>query len=296
MERELDLLNRIVPSGSRQITREWEVKPGGQPVSNSFDVPCRWVCRLQVQEKVGSNWRDKEPATGVLIGPRHVLTAAHLLDPYYKQKAGQWRVLVYPGFDGSQHLGEEISARIKVSRGWEAGTKEAGDLGAYDFGMVFLPGDVSTKKPKELGGLPLGYWGSPTSGHKTVFAPLEATFLESKTIHTAGYPRGQKKILWAGTGTLSNVFLRIKDKIQNKRGMDHNAMESLGEDARGMSGGPVWLSRGAIRYLVGINSSITPVEHVDEKTRTKRKFWRGRAARVTIELFEEVIDWMHANP
>jgi hypothetical protein len=206
-------------------------------------------------------------------------------------------VLVYPGFDGSRYLGEEISARIRVSRGWEAGTKEAGDLGAYDFGMVFLASDdVTTKNRKELGGQPLGYWGSPTSGHKTVFAPLEATSLESKTVDTAGYPRGKKKTMWAGTGALSNVFIRIKDKIRTKRGMDHDAMESLGEDARGMSGGPVWLSRGAIRYLIGINSRITPVEHVNEKTRTKRKFWRAHSARTTIELFEEVIDWMHLKP
>ena len=296
MEREIELLDRIVPSGSRQSPREWEFESGGKMVSNSFDVPYRWVCRLQVREKGPSGWRNKEPATGVLIGPRHVLTTAHLLDPYYKQRAGQWQVLVYPGFNGSRRLGEEISTDIKVSRGWEAGTKEAGDLGAYDFAMVFLPGDISTKRPKELGGKPLGYWGSPTSGHKTVFAPLEATSLESKTVDTAGYPRGKKKTMWAGTGALSNVFIRIKDKIRTKRGMDHDAMESLGEDARGMSGGPVWLSRGAIRYLIGINASITPVDHVDEKTRTRRKYWGGHAARVTIELFEEVIDWMHTNP
>jgi len=297
IERELDRLNRINPSGSQQYSREWEFKPSGQTVANSFDVPYRWVCRLKVQEKGASGWRDKEPATGVLIGPRHVLTAAHLLDPYYKQRAGQWRVLVYPGFDGSRHLGEEISTNIKVGRGWEAGTKEAGDLGAYDFGMVFLPGDISTRKRKELGGKPLGYWGNPTSGHKTVFAPLDAVSLESKTVYSAGYPRGQKKILWVGTGALSNVLIRIKDKIERyKRGMDHNAMESLGEEARGMSGGPVWLKRRSTRYLVGINASITPVEHIDEKSRTRRKFWRGHAARVTLELFEEVIDWMHAEP
>src|SRR5512139_1429780 len=120
IERELDRLNRINPSGSQQYSREWEFKPSGNTVSNSFDVPYRWVCRLQVQEKGASGWRDKEPATGVLIGPRHVLTAAHLLDPYYQQRAGQWQMLVYPGFDGSRHLGEEISTHIKVSRGWEA--------------------------------------------------------------------------------------------------------------------------------------------------------------------------------
>jgi V8-like Glu-specific endopeptidase len=297
IQRELELLNQIVPERSQQTPREWEFKPGGQTVSNSFDVPYRCVCRLQVQEKGASGWRDKEPATGVLVGPRHVLTAAHLLDPYYQQRAGQWQVRVYPGFDGSRHLGEEISTRIKVSKGWEAGTKEAGDLGAYDFGMVFLPGDISTKKPKELGGKSLGYWGNPTNGYKTVFAPLDAATLESKTVYSAGYPRGRKKAMWVGTGTLSNVLIRIKDKIERyKRGMDHNAMETLGEEARGMSGGPVWLKRGSTRYLIGVNSSITPVEHVDEKSGTRRKFWRGHAARVTIELFEEVIEWMHAEP
>ena len=83
MEREFEVLNLAALPGSQQPLREWEVKPGGQAVSDSFDIHYRWVCRLQVQEKVGSNWKDKEPATGVLIGPRHVLTTAHLLDPYW---------------------------------------------------------------------------------------------------------------------------------------------------------------------------------------------------------------------
>lgn len=303
IEREVELQNAAEPLAprERETTREFEIKPNGQKVTDSFNVPFRWVCRLQVEERtaIGVAWREQEPATGVLIGPRHVLTAAHLLDPYYqKVSTGLVQVKVRPGFDGSRHLGEEISTDLRVSKGWLAGKKDPMDKGAYDYGMVILPSDsISTKSRKELMGKPLGYWGHPTRGHKTVFAPLNAEFLESKTVHSAGYPKGMKRMMWVGSGTLSNVLLRRGDKVvKYKRGMDLSALAPLGEKAKGMSGGTIWHKVGSTRFLVGINASISEIQVGDQQTGAQSTEWLAHAARVTIELFEEVSEWMHAKP
>jgi len=292
LEREVGLLSPhalLTPSDS---AREWEAETGGQKVSNTFDVPFRWVCKLQVEESHAKGWAEMEPATGVLVGPRHVLTAAHALDPYYKKPTGQWRIIVRPAFDGSRDLGEEISSDVRVSKGWREGWKDVTDPGAYDYGMIILPSDISSKPREELKDNPLGHWGHPTLGYKTLFTPLKAEYLEGKSIYCAGYPRGMKRAMWVGSGMPSHILFRTGKKIvRRKRGMNHTALASLGEDARGMSGGPVWLKTDSTLYLVGINTSISQAL-IELEGGKQRKEWRAHAARVTIEFFNEVSEWM----
>ncbi|MGA9769542.1 MAG: serine protease [Blastocatellia bacterium] len=292
MEREMEMLGLR----DQGISYELKIKPGGQTVSNTFDVPFRWICRLQVEVPHSKGWEQKEPGTGVLVGPRHVLTAAHVVDPYNKLPAGQWRVIARLAFDGSRDLGEEISSKAYVSKGWQAKKKDALDPGAYDYAMIILPGDITSKPRKELGNKPLGYWGQSTVDYKTVFAPLKAESLEAKFIYCAGYPRGVKRAMWVGAGKLSNILFRTGTKIvRRKRGMNHDAMTSLAEDAHGMSGGPVWYSD-SVPCLVGINNTISQIPEADPDGKIIRKRWQAHAARVTIEFFNEVSEWIKANP
>ncbi|GEM19768.1 hypothetical protein NONS58_11640 [Nitrosococcus oceani] len=219
-------------------------------------------------------------------------------------------VEVLPAYDGSDSLGSYSSVSdLEVSKGWRAGKhKKSLDNGAYDYGMVILSNDnITTDRHKALEGKPLGYWGHPSQGHKTVFAPLGIQWLQSrinKRFFTAGYHKETKRAMQVRWGNIPGSGLVVPDGqggVIPGRGMVFDALAPLEKRARGMSGGPIWYKvrskRFSTRFMVGINTSAKKdgVTEIDEKGREHKK-WQGYAARVTLEFFEEVSGWMHAKP
>lgn len=301
MEQEVERLRLDSSLTHPHITVEREVKAVGQTVPNTLDVPYRWVCKLVVEENRPKGWSGVAQGSGVLVGPCHVLTAAHTLEPYYNKPAKDWRVKIWMAFDGTRYITEEISSDVRLSEGWKTGLHKVkenlSDMGAYDYAMVILPSDISSKPRKELKNNSLGHWGHSEGGHRTVFAPLKAELLEGNAVYCAGYPKGVKRAMWVAPGNLSNVLLVSGDKVlRRKRGMNNTALASLGEDARGMSGGPVWITVKSTLCLVGINTDVSPVITSGPDGRPRGKKWIGHAARVTIELFNEVRGWMKSIP
>jgi V8-like Glu-specific endopeptidase len=66
-------------------------------VADITKIPYRWVCRIRVQAQKGHSY-----ASGILVSPWHVLTAAHAI--HFRQEPDSWRTIeVGPGFGpGSQ--------------------------------------------------------------------------------------------------------------------------------------------------------------------------------------------------
>jgi V8-like Glu-specific endopeptidase len=75
--------------------------PAADPMRAVADVtkiPFRWVCRIRVQAQKGHAY-----ASGILVSPWHVLTAAHAI--YFRQEPDAWRTIeVGPGFSPESRI------------------------------------------------------------------------------------------------------------------------------------------------------------------------------------------------
>lgn len=296
------VLLRSLARVAEAVPRSYEGKEGEiEKDPDSLKIPLRWICKLRLRgmipRKNETTKRDNF-GTGVLVGPRHVLTAAHVLEPFYTASANQITSIdVMPGYsNGTDGLGTyslNNPRNLRVSANWRD-TASAGN----DFGMIILNDDkISTDKHKGLNGRALGYWGHPTLGNCTVFSPLPAKFLiePSKPMHTAGYPTNEGKV-WSGSG---NIFNLLDPKDAPLPAFNHLILKSLGEKAKGMSGGPLWIKVDNTRFLAGLNSRIisSRVERIDKQNKKSvRTEWHGSAARLSIGTFEEIVRWMHADP
>src|SRR5438876_11418346 len=61
------------------------------PVAQAWDIPYRWICQISSRRrKDGKLLKFGPVGTGVLISPRFVLTAAHLLRDSEKDDHGRW--------------------------------------------------------------------------------------------------------------------------------------------------------------------------------------------------------------
>jgi len=62
-----------------------------RPVARAWDVPFRWICQISSrQRKNGALQRFGPAGTGLLISPRFVVTAAHLLRDSERDEHNQW--------------------------------------------------------------------------------------------------------------------------------------------------------------------------------------------------------------
>jgi len=275
----IDPAERIDRPNYLEPLREEEVPVGSKPrirVTNTLAVPYRWICQIEV------SYRDPDvryetrlaQGTGLLIGPRSVLTAAHVLSPRRgREKVDE--VIVSPARDGSgpPPLGSFEAADCKLSPNW---LKD--HSAEYDFGLIRLAKDVSTHRLKTGR---LGYWGDPQYGSGSNLRALAPAEVAGRTINVAGYPedRSPRKTLWIGTGRISGhvpeLGIREKDKL-----IRHAAPTSGGQ-----SGAPVWLYHKSAgrRDLVGVHT--TPVS---------RQGAEASAANLAIRLRPYVLDLLRS--
>jgi V8-like Glu-specific endopeptidase len=74
-------------------------------VDDTTKIPFRWVCRIRVQAHRGHSY-----ASGILVSPWHVLTAAHAIN--FRQEPDTWRTIeVAPGFSPDSNVSRK-------SNGW----------------------------------------------------------------------------------------------------------------------------------------------------------------------------------
>lgn len=238
-------------------------------VVDTIKRPFRWVCQILATRRITSAAGSERHAglspvgSGLLISPRHVLTAAHVLhcvDDSQEEQAET--VYVEPGH------GDESGnpfGRIEV-RSWVLHPKWrptiAGRKGEarHDYALITLDSPVGDKMFKALGGDPLGFWGSPAQGGNTVLDAVPtpvAVGLLGGTIVTGGYPGSAKGAMWCFTGKATTgtaeVDTRLASSGQAKTWVERNGTFHLFADAeRGQSGSPVWMLTDSKRRLVGV--------------------------------------------
>ena len=230
-----------------------------QLVSNTLPVPYRWICGLDVtfNKPYPRNWPGGfGRGTGLLVGPREVLTAAHNIYP--DGKSGPASVYVTPGRNGDLEPFGRVKA-VAYSVPANAFGKR-GILQWYDYAVVTLENAVGRQSFKALGNEPLGYWGSAKLGQATMLTALNLSFMIGKRVTVCGYPgdrcgtkpyvpktrtcskQDQASTQWVHNGVVSAM-------PKSSRRFFHTA-----DTYAGQSGSPVWIKfTNGRRYLVGVH-------------------------------------------
>ena len=223
------------------------------PISATMDVPYRWICRLTVPDTVPTE-RGYGMGTGVLVGPRHVLTAAHVLvsldDP---GKTVGSRLRVQPARNGHDKPFDEVGVQgWQVNPRWALRRRNTWHLQPqHDFALVTLKRDVSVWREARLGNCPLSYWGAPGRCGAGSVVGLGPNDVRGQDVHVTGYP-GEKPeaTLWTGRGPIT---------YDSRLGM----LLHTADTKPGQSGAPVWFVRNGVACLAGIHSGASSARAID---------------------------------
>ena len=211
------------------------------PVADTLALPYRWICRL-VAPSADPTEHGYGMGTGILIGPRHVLTAAHVLvsqkDP--RQSVGDW-LRVQPARNGTQAPLKEVGIR-----GWQVDPRWIRRVhgrwvlqSQHDYGLVTLDTDVSTWP---IGPCTLGYWGISGPCADGAGVGLSAAEVRGQGVQVTGYP-------------FDNDPTTILDRPRHhQNGRPARVLLHTADTVRGQSGSPVWMTRDGRRDLVGVHS------------------------------------------
>ncbi len=270
-------------------------------VSNAFDMPARWVCAIDIYGRNpadGSEVLADQRATGILIGPCHVLTAAHVFGATsirVKDKTVRVPVLrarVSPGRNGDNDdhpLGWAWSKSIQRVLPYADET---------DYALIELDRDLSKATHKKMSGA-LGYWGQVPA--QAALRVLDPKALVDATITVIGYP-GDRCGLKTLTGNAKEKLAKITYCVQRQRDVwastpwqasgalfadpTSGKLEHTADTYEGESGGPICLHRDRVLELVGVHGGeVTPP--------SGQPVARNRGARVTLDMLKQLRDWIN---
>ena len=217
-----------------------------QPVADTTALPHRWICQLYIRRKDPLGNPEETAATGVLVSPCHVLTAAHAIKEEKPNDRGGrvlWEadyIRVTPGRDGERApFGTHaVTKAPRIAPGW----RPRGDSGSehHDYALLTLDKRIGNETFKAIGNRKLFYWGSAQCPEATAVSQ-DPTSLVRATGISAGYPndRGGAKTMFSTSGQLGVT----------RAGQ---FMVFAADACQGQSGSPVWVVSGGKHQLVGL--------------------------------------------
>ena len=276
----------VIPPDEREMVRD------------SLAVPYRWVCSLDVTHPDGAFARG----SGVLVGPRQVLTAAHNI--YRPDGSSPSSVHVAVARHGrSEPFGRVKAVAFSLTSAY-LGASRAGTR--FDFAVVTLDRDVGSRTHAGLAGGVLGHWGHPTQGHRTVLRPLDAAFLAGKRVEVCGYPGdycGRQRLegdpcarervgpaRGCATADHATVPFVHHGSARFRAGLTGILLHTA-DTKCGQSGSPVWIAfSDGSRWLVGVHVDANRVH--DASTGRQLPVTDNRAVHLTGDVIQLVRGWM----
>jgi V8-like Glu-specific endopeptidase len=241
-----------------QRVREFEEEViGDQDTRQQVDTtraPFRWICSLKVRFRDPDSFDavDFDAGTGLLISPRHVLTAAHNVYAQItgskgtKDKRKALLVWAYPGRKGDNDFpfGKAESESIAYLAKFETNLDVR-----WDYALIKLKTAIGDQTFRSLDNQALGYWGSASRAKGTLIQPLSREFLTGKVVNVSGYPKNKDHTQWVAFDAVKDVPPTVKGTAVNE------LITYLTDTSEGQSGAPVWLffPNNGKRYLVAVH-------------------------------------------
>ena len=249
--------------------------------ASTTDPPHRWICWLQID--FGDAGAPLTAETGLLIGPRHVLTTGHSLFTQEIDASDSRQVpagvaiikvprkvvavRVIPGRNGETIL-PFGSARVATASSLRNNPQWAASLATnheFDYGLVTIEAPFSTDP---------GFWGG--AGYR--IGALSDQALQNAVVHTAGYaarehPPASPKNLNGDADPNTNESQRSTIGVVSSvapRTFQHDMPTE-----KMQIGSPVWTEDRGDRVLVGTCSGGA-----------------NRALRITADMLNQIRAWM----
>ena len=284
-------------------------------VADTLKVPNRWICAIDILidnpdwPKSGPQLISKSRATGVLVGPRYVLTAAHVRGKQTIEVDGKEQevdvkgFLVSPARNGNNSknpFGAVKSKAIRVSPPYrvlrkktiQSKTVEVPITQIDDYALIILEKDLDTSTHSRMSGV-LGYWGHDQS--QAVVQRMEPSAIEGKKVVVLGYP-GDRCGKDAITGSRSRKLDRMEycrrtriDEWASTQWKDLGTLQveenstnvfHTADTYDGQSGAPICLSVDGKLVLIGIHTNSSDAH-------------KNKGVRVTRKTLRELCAWMN---
>jgi len=228
--------------------------------------PSRWICSLEMTMESEdthlphAEYSTQLQATGLLVSPRHLLTAAHCVFSRLREssvcesEAGDARledpvlcaksISVFPGRSGGALPFGSYAIRdprsIRASARWRV--SRAANIDS-DFALLTL------ERP-----LAIGSWGKPPYH----IAALPDDQLKGAVVYTAGYPRQCR--FDAPLANSSDATWALRAAAEDTQWSTFGSVTDIARDSfshdlpfrPGQDGSPVWIQHGNDRKLAGI--------------------------------------------